>query len=147
MSIYRTDIASARAPGDVFDYLARFSNASGWDPSVVSAEELAAGAPRVGSTYRLHVAVLGRRLPLDYRITELDRPGRVVLRAENPLVVSTDVITVRPGQEGGSVVSYEAILRAKGPGRLLSPFLATVLRRLGDRAAAGLARALGGPEA
>ena len=122
--------------------MARFSNAAKWDPGVLASEENEPGPPRVGSSYRLVVAVLGRRLPLEYRIEEIDRPRRVVLRAQNAVVRSTDVIEVVATPDGGSKVTYEATLEAIGAAVLLAPLVGVALRRIGDRAAAGLRAAL-----
>ena len=95
-----------------------------------------------GSTHGLVVGALGRRLPLEYRIEEIDPPRRVVLRAENWAIRSTDVIEVSPLEGGGSEVTYEATLRAKGVAFMLAPLVGLAPRRIGDRAAAGLKAAL-----
>src|SRR5271157_2382113 len=142
MSTYRTTVASPRSPADTFAYMARFSNAAKWDPGVLAAEETDPGPPRRGSTYRLVVRALGRRLRLEYRIEEIDPPRRVVLRAETATVRSTDVIEVSPLEGGGCEVTYEATLRAKGAAFVLTPLVGLALRRIGDRAAAGLKAAL-----
>ena len=142
MSTYRTTIASPWSPADTFAYMARFSNAAKWDPGVLAAEETEPGPPRRGSTYWLVVGALGRRLPLEYRIEEIDPPRRVVLRAENWAIRSTDVIEVSPLEGGGSEVTYEAALMAKGVAFMLAPLVGVALRRIGDRAAAGLKAAL-----
>jgi hypothetical protein len=85
---------------------------------------------------------LGRRIPLEYRITEFDRPARVVLAADDAAVRSTDEIRF-VATDGGSRITYEAELRLKTPfGRVLDPLLALAFRRIGDRAAAGLRAAL-----
>jgi hypothetical protein len=142
MSTYRTEISSCWAPADAFEYLARFSNAAKWAPGVVEAEDVDEGPPGQGSTYRLVVGVLGRRVPLEYRIVEIDRPRRVVLQAQNATIRSRDLIEVSPAPGGGATVTYAATLSAKGPALLLSPFVALGLRRIGNRAAAGLRAAL-----
>lgn len=142
MSTYRTTILSARPPADVFEYMARFSNAVEWDPGVLACEESEPGPPRRGSTYRLVVGALGRRVRLEYRIEEIDPPRRVVLQAQNATIRSTDVIEVSPAPGGGSTVTYAATLRARGPAVLLAPLVGMALRRIGDRAAAGLRTAL-----
>ena len=59
MATYRTSVSSPRPPADVFAYLARFSNAAHWDPGVSAAEDITAGPPAFGSTYRLMVRFLG----------------------------------------------------------------------------------------
>ena len=100
MATYRARVTSPRPPAEVFDYMARFSNAVEWDPGVTDATEADPGAPALGSTYRLVVRALGRAVPLEYRIAEFERPHRVVLTAENSIVRSTDVIEVcaAPGE-------------------------------------------------
>jgi carbon monoxide dehydrogenase subunit G len=122
--------------------MARFSNAVNWDPGVLASEDTDPGPPSRGSTYRLVVGVLGRRVQLEYRIEEIDPPRRVVLQAQNATIRSTDVIEVSPAPGGGSTVTYAATLRARGPAVLLAPLVGMALRRIGDRAAAGLRTAL-----
>ena len=100
MATYRTSVSSPRPPADVFAYLARFSNAAHWDPGVAAAEDVTAGPPAFGSTYRLQVRFLGLTVPLEYRIEEIDAPNRVVLQAENSMVRSTDVIEVAEALTG-----------------------------------------------
>jgi hypothetical protein len=142
MARYRTMVKTAESPAEAFAYLARFSNAAEWDPGVTSAEALTPGPPALGSTYRLVVKFLGLSTPIEYRIDEIDVPTRVVLQAENAAVRSRDVIEVEKGQDGGSLVHYEANLEAKGVFVVLSPMIALAFRRVGDRAAEGLRRAL-----
>jgi hypothetical protein len=142
MATYRTTIVSSRAPAALFLYMARFSNATEWDPSVSAAEELQPGPPALGSSYRLHVRSFGRSIPLEYHIVEFDEPHRVVLRAENSLLLSLDVIEVTDGPEGQSTLSYDATLTLKGPLGIFSPVLNRPFRHLGDHAAAGLLRAV-----
>jgi hypothetical protein len=142
MATYRARVTSPRPPVEVFDYMARFSNAAGWDPGVTEATDVDPGAPTLGSTYRLVVRVFGRPVPLEYHIAEFDRPYRVVLSAENSMVCSTDVIEVSVGPGTGSTVTYDATLGLKGVAALFTPLLGFPLRRIGDRAIVGLHAAL-----
>ncbi len=138
MATYRTSFTSPLKAADVFGYVARFSNAAEWDPGVLEAQDLGRGVPRRGSTYRLVVSFLGRPVPLEYEIVEIDPPRRVVLRAQNGLVRSTDVIEVAPSVGGGSRLTYSATLRPRGMAALMAPVIGVMFRRIGDRAAAGL---------
>ncbi len=138
MAIYHATISSPRSPSDVFEYLARFSNAAEWDPGVLDATDTTQGPPRQGSTYRLVVAFLGRRIRLDYRIAEIDPPRRVVLEAENAMIRSTDVIEVAPTPDGGSAATYTANLTLRGVMAVFSPLLEAGFKRIGERAAEGL---------
>lgn len=141
MTTYRTEIDSPRDRDEVFEYLATFSNAGEWDPGVTGAEPLTPGPPEVGSAYRLHVRVAGRDVPFDYRVVAIDRPSRVVLRAEQSGMVSTDTITVESAGTG-SQVGYVAELESRGLLRLAAPLVARSFRKMADRGADGLRRAL-----
>ena len=143
MANYRTTVTSPRPADEVFTYLARFSNAAVWDPGVTAAAELAPEGPMLGSRYRLEVKAFGRSVPLVYEIVEFDPPRRVALAAENAALRSFDVIEVSPAPDGGSVVAYDATLALKGIAAVLTPVLGAAFRRIGDRAAAGLSKALG----
>jgi len=145
MATYRTTIESAWSQPDAFEYLATFSNAREWDPSVAEAEALTAGAAALGSQYRLAVRVAGRLVRFLYEVVAIDRPARVVLQANRRFLSSTDTITVDPAP-AGSVVRYVAVLDLRGPSRLLRPLVSPLLERrfaaLADAAAAGLRAAL-----
>jgi hypothetical protein len=137
MATYRTEIDSPKSPGDVFEYLATFSNARDWDPSVVEAEPRSIGRPEVGSVYRLDVRAAGRVVPFDYEVVALDRPHRVVLQARRGGLFSSDTITVEP-LYSGSRVRYVAVLNLRGLLRVVAPLVEGVFARMAGRAAAGL---------
>lgn len=98
----------------------------------------------VGSAYDVAVGGVGRDLTLRYEIVCLDSPERVEVRAESGTLLSVDVMTVEPAGGGGCVVTYDADLSLKGVSGLGNPILRIVFGRIGDRAAAGLRRALEG---
>ncbi len=54
-----------------------------------------------------------------------------VLRGENDSATSTDTITVTP-QDGGSEITYEAVIEAKGVGKLAEPLMKLVFERIGS---------------
>lgn len=142
MARFSTTVESTKSPEEAFDYLAEFSNAREWDPGIVEAANLTTDPVGPGSRFRLVSQFLGRRVPLEYRITEFDRPTRVVLAADEASIRSTDEIRF-VASDGGSRVTYEADLRLKVPfAALLDPLLAVAFRRIGARAAAGLREAL-----
>ena len=123
--------------------MARFSNAAKWDPGVLSSEDTDPGPPRYGSTYRLVVGALGGAFRSSTGSRRSTRRGAVVLQAENSVIRSTDVIEVSPAPGGG----LDSDLRGHDPhersSRPVDPACsASALRRIGDRAAAGLKAAL-----
>ncbi len=142
MAHYTGTVTTSRAPAEVFDYLANFSTVAEWDPGVKEAYPVNTGGVRRGARFRVVARFLGREVPLTYRTVELDRPRRVVLRADSGAVVSDDTISVRPLPDGGAQVTYEADLRLKGPARIAELPMRVLFRRIGDRARDGLERAL-----
>ncbi len=141
MAHYVARIPVSGTRSAVFAYLSRFDRAAEWDPGVEAGEMVTPEPVGVGSRFRLVARFLGRRIPLEYEIVELEHEKQIVLRAENRSVRSVDTITFED-DERGAVVVYDAQLDAKGIGRLADPLLALVFRRIGDRAAAGLHRRL-----
>lgn len=142
MARYVGTIPTSRSPEQAFDYMADFSSAAEWDPSVVRAERLGEG-PGPGAEFLIVVRLAGRESEFTYRTVRYERPELIVLRAESPTVISEDTITVRPARSGGGAeVTYEADLRPKGAMRLADPLLGLLFKRLGDNAAEGLRREL-----
>ncbi len=144
MATYQMSLLTPQPAAQVFDYLARFSNAVEWDPGVVSGRAMQDGPLRLGSTFRLGVRFARRSLELEYEVIDLVPGSRVVLRAENSLVRSTDTITVSPVPDGGAQVGYHAVLEPTKARLLLGPLLAWSFRRTGERARAGLEAKLAG---
>lgn len=125
-----------------FDHLADFTTVAEWDPGVTEATRLDEGPLAVGSRFRVVVKTGPRTATLVYEVRELEPGRRIRLVAESSLLRSDDVITVTPAGDGGATVVYEADLQLRGVAVVASPFLGLVFDRIGDRAAAGLRRAL-----
>jgi carbon monoxide dehydrogenase subunit G len=119
------------------DYLADFSRVAEWDPGVDDARRITPGKIRLGSRFEVGVSLLGRRIPLEYRITEFDRPSHLVLSGGDASVRSVDEITfvARPG---GTRVSYEARVDLVGIRRIAEPILNLLFQRIGRVAMRGL---------
>jgi hypothetical protein len=129
-------------PDRAFAYLARFSNAAEWDPGTSRARMVTAEPVQVGSEFELLVRAFGRDSWWRYRIVEHDPASRrVALQAETSVVRADDTITVEARADGSTVV-YDAELRLRGPLRVLDPLLTSAFRRIVDRGADGIQRAL-----
>jgi carbon monoxide dehydrogenase subunit G len=126
---------------EAFDYLADFSRTVEWDPGVYEARRLTCGEVRLGSRFEVKVAVLGRRIPLEYRITEFERPSRLVLTGGDSSLRSIDEITL-VSRHGGTRVTYEARLELSGIRRLADPALDLLFQRIGRLAVRCLREAL-----
>jgi polyketide cyclase/dehydrase/lipid transport protein len=144
MARYRASIDTRWTSEEVFSYLSDFSTSAEWDPGVVEAERIGAGAVGESTEFCLVAEFLGRRTPLTYRIVEYEPPGAVTFVGENATVVSRDRITFETTPLG-TRVTYDANLRLKGPLRLADPLLALAFNRVGGRALAGLREVLAHP--
>jgi hypothetical protein len=134
---YVEAIDLGRSKEEAFDYLADFSRTAEWDPSVVEARRLTRGKVRLGSAFQVIVSFLGRRVPLEYRITEFERPSRLVLSGGDSSLRSIDEITF-VSRPGGTRVTYEARLELTGIRRLADPFVDVMFQRIGRLAVRGL---------
>ena len=143
MARYQAAVQSRWPAAETFAYLATFSNAVDWDPGVLASEQLDPGPVAVGTRFRLVVSFAGRRLPLTYQVTGYQPDREVLLAATSGLLCATDQIVVTGGADA-SAVSYAAVVRLRGPLRVLDPLLRPRFRAIADRAAAGLAHALEG---
>lgn len=140
MSItYTTTIETPRSPETVFAYLADLTNFQEWDPGTKKAVQTEGDRPGFGAEYQLSVGLIS----MHYTITEFDAPKQVTARGTHPLVQSTDSMTVEPIPTG-TRVTYRAELTPAGPLKPLNPLFDRMFQRMGDDAAAGLARAING---
>ena len=131
--------------GEAFDYLADFSRTAEWDPGVEEAHRLTKGRVRIGSRFEVVVSFFGQRIPLEYEITEFDRPTRLVLSGGDASVSSIDEMTFveRPG---GTRVTYEAKIELVGIRRIAEPIVDVLMQRVGRLAVRGLRERLSGVE-
>ena len=132
-----TDLAIDHA----FDYIADFDHADEWDLNTTDAARLGTEPPGLGARFALEVRMGRRTAPMEYRITEYDRPRRVVLVGEGSGVMTVDDIRFEQVGER-TVVDYMADIRLGGLLRLAQPFLGGAIRRIGQQAAEGMNREL-----
>ena len=141
MAYFRTSIDVLIAADEAFAFLADFSNAASWDPGVAEARRLDEGPLAVGCEFRLVADFFGRRLPLTYRITQLDAPTRVVFEAESSDLHAVDAITLEKA-DGGTRVLWDATLSLKGLRYVADLPLHLAFQWIGGRAVEGLEKAL-----
>jgi len=131
-----------KAPIEVaFDYVADFTTTAEWDPGITEASRLDVGPSREGSRFRVIADFNGRKLPLEYSITEFDRPRRVVLVGDGSTFHGVDEIRFESAG-AGTLVTYTADLQLKGVLRVVEPFMKGRFDELGRKAVAGLQREL-----
>lgn len=143
MARYVTRVKTPLNPADAYDYVADLTNFAEWDPGVRRSVQVAGEGSELASAYDVTVAAVPRDLTLRYEVVEHDPPRTCLVVARSAMFTSTDRITVVPDGDG-SIVTYDAELALNGPLGLFDPVLRLAFVRIGDRAAAGLRRALDG---
>ena len=127
-----------------FDYIADFANNQVWDPGTEWSRRTAGEAGPVGrgATFELGVKKGGSVAPMTYRITQFERPTRVVLVGEGSGITSIDDIRFEAAGNA-TAIDYAADIRLGGLLRLAQPFLGSRFEKIGRDAAAGMAATLG----
>ena len=137
MPRYVAKVRSPHTPEEAFAFLADLRNFARWDPGVKSSRQVTGDGPGEGAEYE--VVVTGSTLV--YRVEEYDPPRSLLAIAVTKRLTSRDLVTVAPDDEG-STCTYDATLTLNGALRVFEPLMALVFRRVGDKAAGGLAVAL-----
>lgn len=120
-------------PATVVAYLKDFSHAEAWDPGTESCTQTTPGDVAVGTQWHNASKIAGVSTELTYTLTTL-QPDVVRFEGENDSATSTDTITVEPGPDGGSEITYEAVIEAKGvAGKLGEPVLKLLFERVGTK--------------
>lgn len=131
-------VLQGRQP-EVFDFIADFSTTSRWDPGVVKAARDQDGPIKVGDSFSLVTVWKGSESNMKYKLTELERPNRIVLIGEGAIVRARDTIIFKPSVGGGSTeIHYRLELSFKGPLRPFVAFIQEDLIQLGRDAMDGL---------
>ena len=142
MARYVTTVKSAKTPQEAFASRAALRNFAEWDPGVTAVRQVEGSGGGPDSVSDVTVAAPGRDLTLRYVTEEYDAPRNLLVVARSLVFTSIDRITVEPDGKA-SVVTYDADLRLNGVLRVGDLGLRLVFGQIGDRAAAGLRRALG----
>ncbi len=143
MARYVTKVRTARNPREVFAYMADLRNFAEWDPGVKAVTQVEGSGGGMDAVFDVTVDGPGPDLTLRYRTEEHDAPQNLLVVARSLVFTSIDRVTVEPDGTG-SVVTYDADLRLNGILGIGDLGLRLVFGRIGDRAAAGLRRVLGG---
>lgn len=130
-----------------FAYMADVRNFAHWDPGVVSVVRVPDSdddkPPGFEASYDV-VVKAGATSTMRYQVTDFKAPTSFVMVASTRWVRSVDEVTVTAHPDGGCTVRYDAELTLHGRLSLFDPVLGMAFRRIGDRAAAGLRKALTG---
>ena len=139
MARYVTTVRTEQTPEAAFAYMADLRHFADWDPGVKRVVQVEGDGAGLGTAF--DVTVSGTTLRY---VTEVYEPSaRLVVVARSRTLTSTDTVTVE--QDGAdTLVTYDALLELNGVLKFADPILRLAFGRIGDRAAVGLRRVLGG---
>lgn len=143
MARYSTTVRTPLAPAEAFAYMADLRNFERWDPGVTGVVQVKGDGGGAEAVFDVQVKSPGKDLTLQYVTTHYDEPSSVQVEARSAMFTSIDRIDVVPDGDG-SRVTYDAELRLNGVLGVFDLGLRLAFKRIGDRAAAGLERALQG---
>ncbi len=123
--------------------MADFRNAEEWDANTSSVKLIAGEAGEVGSKYEVITGFGGRDLTMEYETVAVDAPNQVVFESSTGVAKIRDTIDVT-ADGTGSRLDYDARIMTSGLGKLLDPVFSLIFKRVGDRAAESLRKALAG---
>ena len=81
-------------------------------------------------------------IPWDYENLEFCTNDQVVRYAKHFSMVSRDTLPFVPRPDGGTDMTYHATVNLRGPFKVITPLLNKSFNGVGDRAKAGLEKAL-----
>jgi len=138
---YRATIDCAGDPKSVFEYMADFSNAALWDPTVTRVETDPSRELGVGSRFEVFLGTRLAELRIDYETTRYEPDRCVVFVATTDVFRSLDTIEIE-ATRSGCRVHYDADLRFFGPAKLLDLPAHLAFQLSGRRSLDGLERSL-----
>lgn len=141
MTLLKETLETPLAREAAFEYIADWSQQAAWDPNTVSSERLGEGGPEVGARYALEVKMGPRTVPMEYRITELEAPSRIVLVGEGSGIWTEDTITFDTAGSG-TRVEYQAEIKLSGWLGIVQPLLGRAFDGIAKGAVAGMKREL-----
>lgn len=125
--------ATIRRPvGEVFALAGDYENDPLWRSGVLGMRYETPGGPRVGARTREVMRLLGGRATTVAEIVEFERDRRTAFESRDAPVPVWGSRTFEP-VDGGTRFTYDLSARPDGPWALLSPLLATALRRRAAR--------------
>ena len=144
MPRYIVRVRNSMPPSEAFAFTANLTNLTEWDPGVDRAEQVVGDGVGPTAVYDVAVKLPLGAMTLRYETVAFDGPAHsMTVIAKHALMTSKDTISAE-ADGTGSIVTYDAELKLNGVLGLGNPLLGLAFNRIGDRAAAGLIKALSG---
>ncbi len=143
MAFYSVTISSPLSQTEAWSRLSDVCRFVEWDPGVVAARKVEDSGSGVDASYILTVKGFrpNTTMDLQYDVVHFASPERFIMVADTGTIRSEDEIVVSATSTGCDV-TYNAELTLQGRSAIFQPLMSLVFKRIGDRAAKGLAELL-----
>lgn len=143
MAHYVAVVRTSKSPEEAFAYMADLRNLSDWDPGISSSVQVKGDGPGPEAVYEVTARNGGLDMRFRYDVTGFEPGRRIDVVGRSALITAFDVIEVAE-DENGTLVTYDATLKMPFPLSLGTPILHRLFQPVGDKAAAGMEKALDG---
>lgn len=131
MTVRAESSISVRRPvPEVFAYVSDIRKWPSWQGDIVEAWQTSDGPIAIGTTAKLDIHFLGRRIEADVEVTEYEPERLFAVRTRSAPVAFTARLACEP-EDAGTRVTYRGVFEPGGFFRLAEP----VLERIGRRQA------------
>lgn len=127
--------------GEVFNFMADFTNSLRWDPGVVAAARAndESGPVHVGSEFNLTTRFKGKDSQMVYKLVALDSSKHeIVLTGDGSIIKAVDTMKLSQLDDGKVRIDYTADLSLKSFRKPFILFLKGALDKLGTEAMNGI---------
>ena len=128
----------AAPPERLFAFMADLSNWPRWQTDMKSVTLVDGEAGTVGARYRYVSKAMGQTIDSTVRLTRVDAPREIAFEGEWAGMIRPNGRYLIESQGAGSSVTLNPHPETRGLGSLLSPLLATIIKRLNRRHIAAL---------
>ena len=141
MTVLHEIVEVKRPLEEVFAYVSDFATTAEWDPTVLSARKLSAGAIAVGTQFEVVCALPVGSVTLLYTVETLQDNSRIELRGRCAFFEVHDIITLS-STSTGTQLDYLAEFHFKPAVAPIASLSRKGLEKMGSESVAGLAEAL-----
>jgi len=140
VAFYSVTVSSPLSQTEAWIRLSDVCRFAEWDPGVVAGRKVEESGTGPDASYILTVKGFRRNTTLDlrYDVVHFSAPERFIMIAETGTIRSEDEVVIASTPTGCDV-TYRAELTLLGRSAVFQPLLPLVFKRIGDRAAKGLA--------
>jgi uncharacterized membrane protein len=115
---------------DIFAYLSDLENQVDWSSVIIAVRNISPGTLHLGATVRSTIRFLGRWLDITFEIVECEPHRSLTIKSIAGVAPCLFCYQFEPAEDGGTIVSQEAVIHLTGKVLgLAEPVVTRVVRR------------------